>query len=112
MDLVGIEPTTSSMPWKKHTSRRLILKRLATGRLDKNRYIGRYFRPNSGQKFQQCETAELHGRGVMQVPNTKIQKFKCVIWCRLGSRKIMNTTFALMIEMPLPVCNAIRLNLN
>src|SRR6266852_5490870 len=31
VDLVGIEPTTSSMPWKKHTSRRLILKRLATG---------------------------------------------------------------------------------
>jgi hypothetical protein len=51
VDLVGIEPSTSSMPWKKHSSRRLILNELATGRLVKNRYIGRYFRPTSGQIF-------------------------------------------------------------
>jgi len=35
VDLVGIEPTTSSMPWKKHTSRRLIVKQLTTGELVK-----------------------------------------------------------------------------
>ena len=51
VDLVGIEPTTSSMPWKKHSSRRLIPKRLVTGGLVENGYIGRYFRPISGQIF-------------------------------------------------------------
>jgi hypothetical protein len=49
VDLVGIEPTTSSMPWKNHSSRRLILKQLTTGELVKNGYIGRYFRPISGK---------------------------------------------------------------
>jgi hypothetical protein len=63
VDLVGIEPTTSSMPWKKHGSRRLILKELATGTLVKNGYIGRYFRPISGQIFHGKNIAELHGRG-------------------------------------------------
>jgi hypothetical protein len=51
VDLVGIEPTTSSMLWKKHSGRRLILKQLAAGRLVKNRYIGQYFQPISGQIF-------------------------------------------------------------
>src|SRR5437763_679366 len=49
VDLVGIEPTTSSMPWKKNSSRRLILKQLTSGTLVRNRYIRRYFRPISGQ---------------------------------------------------------------
>jgi len=35
VDLVGIEPTTSSMPWKYHGSRPLILKELTTGQAGK-----------------------------------------------------------------------------
>jgi len=31
VDLVGIEPTTSSMPWKSKGRRRLILKELMAG---------------------------------------------------------------------------------
>ncbi len=49
VDLVGIEPTTSSMPCKMHSSRRLVFKDLATGVLAGKRYIRRYFRPISGQ---------------------------------------------------------------
>jgi hypothetical protein len=65
VDLVGIEPTTSSMPWKKHSTRRLILKQLTTGGLAKNGYIGRYFRPISGQAIN--KTAELRERGFMLI---------------------------------------------
>jgi len=39
------------MPWSKNGNRRLILKQLATGILVKNEYIGRCFRPISGQIF-------------------------------------------------------------
>jgi len=35
VDLVGIEPTTSSMPWNDHRSRPLILKELLTGLVGK-----------------------------------------------------------------------------
>jgi hypothetical protein len=63
VDLVGIEPTISSMPWNSNGSRRLILKWLATGRLVKIGYIGRYFRPISGQKFQQVKQLSCMGGG-------------------------------------------------
>jgi len=33
VDLVGIEPTTSSMPCKQHSSRRFVFNGLATGTL-------------------------------------------------------------------------------
>jgi hypothetical protein len=52
VDLVGIEPTTSSMPWKRKSSRGFVFKWLATGMLAGNRYIRRYFRPISGQIIQ------------------------------------------------------------
>ena len=51
------------MPWKKNGSRRLILKELTAGKLVKNGYIGRYFRPISGQISKCTNIAELHGRG-------------------------------------------------
>ena len=35
MDLAGIEPATSSMPWRYHGSRSLILKQLMAGRTGK-----------------------------------------------------------------------------
>src|SRR5579864_7223364 len=63
VDLVGIEPTTSSMPWKRNSSRRLIIKQLATGALVTNRYIRRYFRPNFQSKSSGCR-----GRGVHDTP--------------------------------------------
>ena len=49
MDLVGIEPTTSSMPWRRPCSRYLVFKHLATGTSGRNGRIRRYFRPISGQ---------------------------------------------------------------
>jgi len=42
---------TDDVPWSVNGSRRLILKQLATGILVNNGYIGRYFRPISGQIF-------------------------------------------------------------
>jgi hypothetical protein len=61
VDLVGIEPTTSSMPWNDNGGRRLTLKWLATGTLVKTGYIGRYFRPISGQKFQRVKQLSCMG---------------------------------------------------
>jgi hypothetical protein len=55
------------MPWKKHTSRKLILKRLATGRLVKNRGISGDISGQFRQKISTCETTELHGRGFMLI---------------------------------------------
>src|SRR5215475_11496816 len=53
------------MPWKKNSSRRLILQQLTTGRLVKNGYIGRYFRPISGQNFNiQNKRAAMGGGSV------------------------------------------------
>ena len=43
-----LESTTSSMPWKRKSSRGFVFKWLATG-MAGNRYIRRYFRPISGQ---------------------------------------------------------------
>ena len=51
VDLVGIEPTTSSTPWSRKGSGRFVFKWLATGILAGNEYISRYFRPISGQNF-------------------------------------------------------------
>jgi hypothetical protein len=81
VDLVGIEPTTSSMPWKKHSSRRLILKLLTTGRLVKNGYIGRYFRPISGQKFD-AQNSRAAWAGVQQQARLKTCK-STSLWFRI-----------------------------
>jgi hypothetical protein len=72
------------MPWKKHTSRRLILKQLTTGELVKNGYIGRYFRPISGQIFN-VQNSRAAWAGVQQqlllclpgVPSPK----ECTVTC-------------------------------
>ena len=37
MDLVGIEPTTSSMPWNRENHNLLTAKALIVGRVGKNR---------------------------------------------------------------------------
>jgi hypothetical protein len=46
VDLVGFEPTTSSMPWKPKTGRPLILKALMTGGVGHNRRKRRTLLPN------------------------------------------------------------------
>jgi len=40
VDLVGIEPTTSSMPWKQKNRRSLTVKDLKTGRVGRTGAIG------------------------------------------------------------------------
>jgi hypothetical protein len=52
VDLVGIEPTTSSMPWKHASGRRLILKGLDAGWGVKNRYKRRNLLPKCYQDLQ------------------------------------------------------------
>src|SRR5579885_2445349 len=52
------------MPWNRKHSRRFVFNWLANGILAENRYVGRYFRPISGQKINR-NIAELHGRGFM-----------------------------------------------
>jgi hypothetical protein len=61
VDLVGIEPTTSSMPWSRKGRRRFVFKWLATGGLAGKRYIRRYFRPISGQKLATIKRAAWAG---------------------------------------------------
>jgi hypothetical protein len=50
VDLVGIEPTTSSMPWKLRTCRPLILKGFMTGGMGQNRVNRRNLLPNCYQE--------------------------------------------------------------
>jgi hypothetical protein len=52
VDLVGIEPTTSSMPWNPSSSRSLILKKLNAGQGAKNRYKRRNLLPKCYQDRQ------------------------------------------------------------
>ena len=70
MDLVGIEPTTSSMPWKRKNSRSIVFKQLSTGRLGGNRYIRRYFRPIF--RPSSITSKGLHGRGLCGPPHLVI----------------------------------------
>jgi hypothetical protein len=51
VDLVGIEPTTSSMPWKQGSSRALIFKGLTTGGVGKNRPKWRNLLPICYQNY-------------------------------------------------------------
>src|SRR6202007_55252 len=73
VDLVGIEPTTSSMPCRENRSRGLVFKQLATGTSGRKRQIRRCFRPISGQEFQHATAAELHGRGFSSCREFKTQ---------------------------------------
>jgi hypothetical protein len=46
VDLVGIEPTTSSMPWRGKMRKLLALLAPATGQFAKNRAFRRFVTPN------------------------------------------------------------------
>ena len=80
VDLVGIEPTTSSMLWSNNDSRRLILKQLATGRLAKNGYIGRHFRLISGQIFNVRNRATWAGVHQLAFSNHGSFLFNLIDW--------------------------------
>ena len=62
VDLVGIEPTTSSMPCKKHSSRRLVFKQLATGTSGRNGVFGAISGQFPANVVQQKPESGLHGR--------------------------------------------------
>jgi hypothetical protein len=53
VDLVGIEPTTSSMPWNIKRSLLLTVKDLMDGVVAKSRLKRRDLRPNCAQKLNQ-----------------------------------------------------------
>jgi hypothetical protein len=52
VDLVGFEPTTSSMSWKSRTCRPLILKVLMTVGVGRNRRERRTLLPNCYQNYR------------------------------------------------------------
>src|SRR5260370_35486938 len=63
VDLVGIEPTTSSMPWNEENAKLLTLQDLIVGLVAKNRVNRRNLRPNCAQKLTSGSWAGRRGIG-------------------------------------------------
>jgi hypothetical protein len=61
VDLVGIEPTTSSMPWNEQNGNLLTAKDLTVGMVAENRRNRRYLRPNCAQELTSGPKADLWG---------------------------------------------------
>jgi hypothetical protein len=63
VDLVGIEPTTSSMPCSFQGSRSLVFKHLRTGISGRNGVVGALSGQFPAKNFD-ARSDELHGRGL------------------------------------------------
>jgi hypothetical protein len=72
VDLVGIEPTTSSMPWRRKSSRRFVFKQLATGTSGRNGVFGAISGQFPAKNFnRQNSRAAWAGVQQLQRPQTK-----------------------------------------